>query len=115
MIMSPKKNKIKQPRTTRYHQHPRKGKIILRWISGIIVLIILFIFLTGNRSLLKLYSLHQEHNKLKVQKEKLLEQQQSLEQEIEKLKTDKDYMEKVAREKYNMKKEDEEVYIIESK
>ena len=106
---------MKKPRTTRYHQHPGKGKKILRWVSGIIVLIILFIFLTGNRSLLKLHSLHQEYNKLKVQKEKLLEQQKSLEQEIEKLKTDQDYMEKVAREKYNMKKKDEEVYIIESK
>lgn len=115
IFMSPKKSKNKKPRTTRYHQQPRKGKKVLRWVSGIIVLTILFIFLSGNRSLIKLYSLYQEKNKLKMQKEKLLEQQKNLEEEIEKLKTDKDYMEKVAREKYNMKKEDEEVYIIESK
>ena len=88
--MSPKKSKIKKPRTTRYHQQPRKGKKILRWISGIIFLIILFIFLSGNRSLIKLYSLYQEKNKLKVQKEKLLEQQKNLEEDIETLKSDKD-------------------------
>ena len=113
--MSTAGRKTKRSKTIRYRQQPRKRVKFLRWLGGIIVLIILFIFLSGNRSLFKLYSLHQEKTKLKMQKEKLLEQQKKLEEEIEKLQTDKDYMEQVAREKYNMKKEDEEVYIIESK
>ena len=36
-----------------------------------------------------------------------------METEIEKLRNDPEYIEKVAREKYNMKKKNEEVHIVE--
>ena len=113
--MGSKKITTQKRKTGQYRQQPRKGKKILRWIIGIIILAILFIFLSGNRSLLKLYSLHLDKNKLQQQKEDLLQRQKDLETEIEKLKNDPEYNEKVAREKYNMKKGNEEVHLIESK
>ncbi len=112
--MSPKKTSAWKRKTSRYRQQPRRGKKVLRWIIGIIVLVILFVFLSGNRSLLKLYSLHLDKNKMQQQKEELLQQQKDLETEIDRLKNDPEYNEEVAREKYNMKKENEEVHIIES-
>lgn len=45
----------------------------------------------------------------------MIQQNQQLREEIDKLQKDDEYIEKLAREKYNMKKESEEVYIIESK
>jgi cell division protein FtsB len=91
-----------------YHQKSPRGKRILRWIIGIIILVILFIFLSGNRSLLKLYSLHHEKNELEKQKEAIIEEKERLENEIQKLETDDRYLEEVARDKFNMKKKEEE-------
>jgi len=111
--MSPIKTSAKKRKTARFHQQPRKGKRILRWIIALIVLVILSVFLTGNRSLIKLYSLYLDKNTMQQHKEELIQQQQDLETEIEKLKNDPEYIEKVAREKYNMKKKNEEVHIVE--
>jgi cell division protein FtsB len=91
-----------------YFQKPDRGKKILRWSIGILLLIILIIFLTGNRSLLKLYSLHIEKNELQKQKESVIQQRNQLEEEIKKLETDEHYLEEVARDKFNLKKEGEE-------
>ena len=89
----------------------RKG--ILRWVLAIIFIGLFLIFFTGNKSLFRLYSLHKEEKKLKKQHENLLQQNRELENEINNLKTDEKHLEKVAREKFNMKKEGEEVYIVE--
>jgi cell division protein FtsB len=113
--MSPIKTSAKKRKAIRYRQQTPKGKRVLRWIIGIIILVILFIFLSGNRSLIKLYSLHLENDKLEQQREELLRRQKDLEIEIDKLKNDPEHIEGVAREKYNMKKENEEVHIVEPK
>ncbi len=65
--------------------------------------------------MIKLFSLRQDRNQLLQQKERLLRQNDSLQKEIEKLKHDNEYLEKIAREKYNMKKDKEEIYRIEGK
>jgi cell division protein FtsB len=111
--MSPKKTIFPKRNIGKYQQRPRKGRKIIRWIVAIVILVILFIFLSGNRSLFKLYSLRLDKNKLQQQKQDLIERQKNLETEIDKLENDPDYIEKKAREKYNMKKEYEEVYIAE--
>jgi cell division protein FtsB len=96
------------PRKKTYYQKPGRGKKILRWLLGILILVILTIFLSGNRSLLKLYSLHNEKNDLQKQKESVIQQKNQLEEEIHKLETDEQYLEGVAREEFNMKKKGEE-------
>ena len=74
--------------------------------------IILYAFFTGNKSVLKLYSLHQEKNELITEKARLIAENKDLEEEIQKLQTDKQYIEEVARKKYNFKKKNEEVISI---
>jgi cell division protein FtsB len=111
-----KKSTINKPRTNfkRYQQQAGKRKGFHRLLLGIIILIILFVFFTGNRSLFKLYSLYNQKQTLDKQKESLMKENQEIREEIEKLKNDDKYIEKLAREKYNMKKEGEEIYHIES-
>jgi len=81
------------------------------------------IFFIGLTSLLlvdfgiiKLISLRQERNELQLEIEKLLTQQISIQEEIQKLKYDTSYVEKVARERFLMVKPGEKVFkVIESK
>jgi cell division protein FtsB len=81
-------------------------------VLGVIVLLLSFAFLTGSKSLFNLYSLYQERNELLQEKERLEAENKQLKEEIEKLQNDVEYIEKMAREKYNLKREDEEVYKV---
>lgn len=89
---------------------PQRGLGIL--ILAAFFAIIFYAFLTGNKSVLKLYTLHQERNELITEKERLIVENKELEEEIQKLQTDKRYIEEVARKKYNFKKKNEEVISI---
>lgn len=101
-----------------YEAKPSKGKGLQpRRGLGIFLLVaflatILYAFFTGNKSVLKLYSLHQYKNELITEKERLTAENKQLEEQIQKLQTDKRYIEEVAREKYNFKKKNEEVIAI---
>jgi cell division protein FtsB len=97
----------------RYRSDPARKNKIWKWVIFGFMVILLFFFFTGSQSLFKLFSLHHERNQLQQQKEELIKQNDSLQQEIEKLKKDNKYLEKVAREKYNMKKEKEDVFVVE--
>lgn len=98
-----------------YRSESKRKRKTITWIISILALMLVLVFFTGSKSMIKLFSLRQERNQLLQQKEELLRQNDSLQKEIEKLKHDNQYLEKIAREKYNMKKEKEEVYIIEGK
>lgn len=82
------------------------------WILTGLVLFILVVFLTGSKSFIKLFGLYRERQELMVEKERLEAENQQLLREIDQLQNNLDYVEKVAREKYNLKREDEEVYEI---
>jgi len=85
----------------------------LRWGIFIVILVLIFIsFFTGNKSLFKLYTLYQTRNRLVEEKENLQKETRELKSEIKRLETDLPYIEKKAREKYNFKKKNEKVYII---
>ncbi len=84
---------------------------------SLVVLVIVFIFilsffLSGNKSLFTLYSLYKEEQELIEEKKRLEEKNKQLQEKIKKLEDDIDYIEKVAREKYNLKKENEDVYKV---
>lgn len=89
---------------------PRKGFGI--FLLAAFFAVFLYSFFTGNKSVLKLYSLHQFRNELATEKERLTTENKELEEKIQKLQTDKRYIEEVAREKYNFKKQNEEVISI---
>jgi cell division protein FtsB len=110
MARKPPSSSKRSART--YRSRPPRIKRLWRWVLGIIVTIILVIFLSGNRSLIKLYSLHNQKQNLEKQKEAVIKQKQQLEEEIEKLKNDDEHLEEEARKTYNMKKEKEEDYRV---
>ena len=69
------------------------------------------LFLDSN-DLYTQYRLHRKLNSLTNQKEYYLKKIKDVEQEREQLLTDKEALEKLAREKYLMKKENEDLYVI---
>ncbi len=82
-----------------------------KYILILLVFLIWMLFLDAN-SLLFHRELNEEIDKIKDQKEHFQKEIQSDKEEIKKLKNDAE-LEKYAREKYYMKKEGEEIYIIE--
>lgn len=95
-----------------YRNAPRKPKQISSWILLALLLILIVSFLTGGKSLFNLYGLYRERNELLRDKARLEAENQRLQQEIERLQKDIEEIEKVAREKYNLKRDDEEVYKV---
>lgn len=71
-----------------------------------------FLFLAGSHSLIQLYRQSSRKHSLVKEIDSLQAQKTKLENESKRLKNDLDYIEKIAREKYNMKKKDEKVYKI---
>ena len=77
-------------------------------------LFILFIllFITGQRGTYQLYKFSRQANELEIEIAKISEEIKRLEREKDKINNDPEYIEKIAREKYKMKKEGEQVYQI---
>ncbi len=74
--------------------------------------ILLVFFATGQRGTIKLVSFTKQKHDLENDIKSLEEQNKQLQIEKDKIETDPDYIEKIAREKYKMKKKDEKVYQI---
>ncbi len=95
---------------------PQKGspwnRKTARWILLLLLLLTASIFFTGPNSVFKLYMLYQEREQLRKEKEALLKENRQLKETIKKLESDLEYIEKVAREKYNLKKKNEEIYLV---
>lgn len=106
----------KSPRRKQYSSNkkpPNLKKFVVFVLVGFLTIFI-YAFFTGNKSVLKLYSLHQQKNELIAEKHRLKSENDKLQEEIKKLQTDKRYIEEVAREKYNFKKKNEDVIIVKS-
>jgi cell division protein FtsB len=109
-------------RKRRYRKYPNKQYTSRATVSKMkrFVLLVLFsfliftiyVFFTGNKSVLRLYTLHQEKNELIAEKKRLIQENQQLQEEIKKLQTDMRYVEEVARKRYNFKKKNEKVYAV---
>lgn len=102
--MASKSKRSKRPRPLT----PRK-----KWLLAAIVgLPILAVFTFSSRGLLKRLSLEARHDR--VEQELLLEEKQrdSLQTEIDRLKTDTHAIEKVARERYGMVRPGEKIYTV---
>ncbi|HFB67558.1 MAG TPA: hypothetical protein ENJ66_01230 [Calditrichae bacterium] len=93
----------------------RAPRLKLRWVLGIVVVFIGFVFFSGPKSLIKLYVLLEKKDQLVRSREELKQRVVELDTEIHRLKTDTTYIEKMAREKYLLKRADEEVVMIKTK
>ncbi len=99
-------NKVKNKKL-----NPRFLKIIL---SIFILLLVYFLFISGPRGSWQLYKSDREKQQLQEDIQKLELRKAELDSEKNKLENDPGYIEKIAREKYNMKKKGEKVYRIEN-
>ena len=70
------------------------------------------VFIFSDLGLLKWYSLNRERGRLKQEIDDLILKESQLTQEIEQIKTDDKYLEKIAREKFQMVKPGEKVFRI---
>ncbi len=94
----------------------RKKKIHLNRRSLVIVailLFVLFLFIFADRGTWKFYQDYRERNALQQEIEVLKQKRDRLQKEKDKLEHDMQYIEKIAREKYQMRKKDEKVYKVE--
>lgn len=89
---------------------PKKKPRLL--VIGIIIALLSSIFLFGNHGFIKYAQLQYRKNALLKQIALLKQEQNRLEQEIDMLQNNYRYIEKIAREKYQMGKDGEKIYFM---
>jgi cell division protein FtsB len=85
-------------------------KIIRRIMLLLILFFVFYLYFVGDYGFFRLLSLKKEKDSLILEAKKLQAENVDLEMEKAKLKEDLFYIEKVARERYGMAKEDEVIY-----
>lgn len=107
---SPPRRRKRVAGTNSFEMKMRKKLKI--WVPLLVLFALAITFLTGNKNLFTLYSLRQTKHQLQVEKQQLINENRELNEQIEKLETDLEFIEKQAREKYNLKRKNEKVYIV---
>lgn len=87
-------------------------KLIISKYTIAIALFLVFLIFFDNHNLIKKYRMSQEIKKLETELVHYRSQIEINKEEITKLKSDSVYLEKVAREKYLMKKENEDIFLF---
>jgi cell division protein FtsB len=99
-----------------YKNRSLNTKISLRkaryYVLALIPLLIAFIFLEGDSGLINQYRLMRKVKKLEREILELERERARLEEEIRLLEYDEEYIEKIAREEYNLAKPDEILFIL---
>jgi len=90
----------------------RKNRKIAWAILVAFLIFLAYLYIGGDYGLWQHWKLSQKRDHLEKELATLRREQDSLRTVIQKLKTDSSYIEKVAREKYNMGKPDEEIIRI---
>lgn len=94
----------------------KQFEMILPWLKNkyVVSIIVFLVWMTffDRNDFISQYSYKQELNKLKVDKEYYLKQVEENKESIFELMSDPANLEKFAREKYHMKKDDEDVFLI---
>ncbi len=80
-----------------------------------VVILLLWLLLFDANSLMLRYELHRKVVQMESEKEKLIETIAQTERKMDELKSDRDKLEKFAREEYLMKRSDEVIFIIKEK
>jgi len=87
-----------------------KKKIIKRILFLLIAAFVVYSFFSGPYGFLKIFSLVKEKKALQIESKKLQAELMDLENKKEKLKSDTSFLEKQARERLGMAKENEKIY-----
>jgi len=86
-----------------------KAPVIL---AAIVAIILFFAFFLGDHGLIHYWKLMYERNEIREKIEQLKAEHKQLADEIELLQKSNQYIEKIARERYNMGREGERVFIV---
>ena len=100
----------KKKRKSTNQKKLKKRPWFLFLIVGIVVLSSIFVF--GNHGLIRYFQLESRKKELIQQITALKEDQERLQKEIEMLQNNYRYIEKIAREKYQMGKDGEKIYFM---
>lgn len=112
---------LQRPRINRPKRRQSKGlslkekKIFRRVLLTFFLAGSFFLLFAPRCSLYSYYKMEKKSNRLVEENKRLLEEKAALEKEIDLLLHDKEYLEKIAREKYGMLKKNEEVYYLDPK
>ena len=88
----------------------QKKKTIKRFLLLLLAVFLVYSFFTGHYGFLRLFSIFKEKKEVKLEIKELEAQIRDMEQRKEKLKSDSFYLEKEAREKLGLAREDEKIY-----
>lgn len=92
----------------------QRPKFIPRWLNIPFVVFTLFIawmLICGENNFIKTHALKSQINSLKAEIQAKNDSAKFYEAKVQELNTDRERLEKIAREQYGMKRENEEVYI----
>ena len=92
-----------------------KSKTFKKILAGIFFLIILYFFFGGDYNTYNLWKYRQKEKDLRSEIQTIDKEKEQLTTEIEMLKNDSSYIEKIAREEFKMGKPNEKIYIVKSK
>ncbi|MDH8701143.1 cell division protein DivIC [Dysgonomonadaceae bacterium PH5-43] len=87
-----------------------RGKINKYWLA--IIIFVIVTFLLGESSIFKRLEYDKQINRLESDIEHYKNQREENEKKLESLKSDNESLEKLAREQYQMTKENEDLFII---
>jgi len=104
--MQPKKKKY-QSRSTQKTKRKKSSYIFI-----IIFLVLIYLFIQGDQGFFRYIKLREEKQQLLIKIEELKQENSTLYKEIDLLRNNYRYIEKIARERHQMGKKGEKVYII---
>ena len=107
-----KKKRRSGRKITEIFQEVSRKKRIRKIALSVVIIIIVIIFVSGSRGTYQLYKFNSRKAALEEQIETLEVEKQKLEKEKTSIEDDPAYIEKIAREKYKMKKKEEKVYEV---
>ena len=87
-------------------------KINKRLLLSTFLVLVISLFLFNDLGLIKLHSLRKERTKIQYQIDDLIIRKANLDKEIQKIKNNDIYLEKIAREKFQMVKPGEKVFRV---
>ncbi|MDO9549189.1 MAG: septum formation initiator family protein [Candidatus Marinimicrobia bacterium] len=106
---------VKKTSRVRYKHKPEAENIKrLYWILGVLSFVTLFIifFVIGDYGLYQIYALNKQKNRITDHIAELKLEQDSMQAERNRLETDLEYIERLARERYRMAKKGEKVFRV---
>jgi cell division protein FtsB len=92
-----------------------KSKTFKKIFGSVFLVIILYFLFGGDYNIYNLWKYRQKEKDLRSEIQTIDKEREQLTTEIEMLKNDSSYIEKIAREEFKMGKPNEKIYIVKSK